>query len=132
MLNNVYNNFLNFFQERRLAGLREMVRTLRVGGRGLVYVWAMEQSRGGRRSAYLRQNKSKEVGEERKDKSKEVGEEGKDKSKEVGEEATGNGWCYFLKEFCLKLSCSNFSKLFYELVYLNFFLIITCRRENII
>lgn len=32
-----------------------MVRVLRPGGRGLVYVWALEQSKGNKRSAYLKQ-----------------------------------------------------------------------------
>lgn len=34
-----------------------MVRVLSVGGRGLIYVWAMEQRRGDKKSTYLKQNK---------------------------------------------------------------------------
>lgn len=45
-------------QERRLASLKEMARVLRIGGQGLVYVWAMEQQRGKKKSAYLKQNKA--------------------------------------------------------------------------
>lgn len=32
-------------EERRAAGVRELVRILRPGGQALVYVWAMEQTR---------------------------------------------------------------------------------------
>ncbi|XP_050705600.1 alkylated DNA repair protein alkB homolog 8-like isoform X2 [Eriocheir sinensis] len=42
---------------RRLAAVREMVRVLSVGGRGLIYVWAMEQRHGDKKSTYLKQNK---------------------------------------------------------------------------
>lgn len=45
-------------EERRLASLKEMARVLRIGGQGLVYVWAMEQQRGKKKSAYLKQNKA--------------------------------------------------------------------------
>lgn len=44
--------------ERRLAALREMARVLRPGGRALVYVWAKDQRRNDKKSAYLRQNKA--------------------------------------------------------------------------
>ncbi|XP_017148177.1 alkylated DNA repair protein alkB homolog 8 [Drosophila miranda] len=44
--------------DRRLSALREMARVLRPGGRALVYVWAKEQRRNDRKSAYLRQNKA--------------------------------------------------------------------------
>ncbi|KAK4305059.1 hypothetical protein Pmani_023049 [Petrolisthes manimaculis] len=43
-------------ESRRVAALGEMVRVLRRGGRGLVYVWAMEQRRGDKKSTYLKQN----------------------------------------------------------------------------
>ncbi|KAH8269617.1 hypothetical protein KR018_010538 [Drosophila ironensis] len=44
--------------KRRLAALREMARVLRSGGRALVYVWAKDQRRDDKKSAYLRQNKA--------------------------------------------------------------------------
>ncbi|KAH8401441.1 hypothetical protein KR009_005537 [Drosophila setifemur] len=44
--------------ERRLSALREMARVLRPGGRALVYVWAKDQRRNDKKSAYLRQNKA--------------------------------------------------------------------------
>ncbi|KAH8299627.1 hypothetical protein KR044_003649, partial [Drosophila immigrans] len=44
--------------ERRLAALREMARVLRPGGRALVYVWAKDQRKNDKKSAYLRQNKA--------------------------------------------------------------------------
>ena len=44
-------------QKRRLAAVGEMVRVLSVGGCGLIYVWAMEQRRGDKKSTYLKQNK---------------------------------------------------------------------------
>ncbi|XP_016953375.1 alkylated DNA repair protein alkB homolog 8 [Drosophila biarmipes] len=44
--------------ERRLAALREMARVLRLGGRALVYVWAKDQRKNDKKSAYLRQNKA--------------------------------------------------------------------------
>lgn len=37
---------------------------LNVGGRGLIYVWAMEQRRGEKKSTYLKQNKEGSVGAE--------------------------------------------------------------------
>lgn len=48
-------------EKRRLAAVREMVRVLNVGGRGLIYVWAMEQRRGEKKSTYLKQNKEGSV-----------------------------------------------------------------------
>ncbi|XP_018010892.1 alkylated DNA repair protein alkB homolog 8 isoform X2 [Hyalella azteca] len=45
--------------ERRMAGLRELVRVLRSSGRGLVYVWALEQTMAHRPSSYLKQKTSK-------------------------------------------------------------------------
>ncbi|XP_017007976.3 tRNA (carboxymethyluridine(34)-5-O)-methyltransferase ALKBH8 [Drosophila takahashii] len=44
--------------ERRLAALQEMARVLRPGGRALVYVWAKDQRKNDKKSAYLRQNKA--------------------------------------------------------------------------
>ncbi|KAF2366719.1 Methyltransferase type 11 [Trinorchestia longiramus] len=40
--------------ERRLAGIVEATRVLRSKGRALIYVWALEQTRGNRRSSYLK------------------------------------------------------------------------------
>ncbi|KAK8389723.1 hypothetical protein O3P69_009013 [Scylla paramamosain] len=51
-------------EKRRLAAVREMVRVLNVGGRGLIYVWAMEQRRGEKKSTYLKQNKEGSVAAE--------------------------------------------------------------------
>lgn len=44
-------------KERRLAALQELARVLRPGGQALIYVWALEQSKAGRHSTYLKQNK---------------------------------------------------------------------------
>ncbi|XP_060659838.1 LOW QUALITY PROTEIN: alkylated DNA repair protein alkB homolog 8, partial [Drosophila nasuta] len=44
--------------ERRLTAIREMARVLRPGGRALIYVWAKDQRKNDRKSAYLRQNKA--------------------------------------------------------------------------
>lgn len=45
-------------QERRLAAVKELVRLLKPGGRGLIYVWAFEQEYNKQRSKYLKdQNK---------------------------------------------------------------------------
>ncbi|XP_017078692.1 alkylated DNA repair protein alkB homolog 8 [Drosophila eugracilis] len=44
--------------ERRLVALMEMARVLRPGGRALVYVWAKDQRKNDKKSAYLRQNKA--------------------------------------------------------------------------
>ncbi|XP_039282526.1 alkylated DNA repair protein alkB homolog 8 [Nilaparvata lugens] len=63
-------------RDRRVEAVREMARVLRVGGRGLVYVWAKDQQRGNVQSKYLRGEGVKE-GEEVK---REVGKE-----EEVGE-----------------------------------------------
>lgn len=57
-MNNAKCNLALSLQERRLASLKEMARILRIGGQGLVYVWAMEQQRGKKKSAYLKQNKA--------------------------------------------------------------------------
>lgn len=45
-------------EERRLAAVSEMLRVLSIGGRGLIYVWAMEQQKGKKRSTYLKHNKT--------------------------------------------------------------------------
>ncbi|KAG7166526.1 alkylated DNA repair protein alkB homolog 8-like [Homarus americanus] len=44
-------------EERRLGAIAEIVRVLSIGGHGLIYVWAMEQQRGKKKSTYLKQNK---------------------------------------------------------------------------
>ncbi|XP_016979239.2 alkylated DNA repair protein alkB homolog 8 [Drosophila rhopaloa] len=44
--------------ERRLAAIQEMARVLRPGGRALIYVWAKDQRKNDKKSAYLRQNKA--------------------------------------------------------------------------
>ncbi|XP_037534400.1 alkylated DNA repair protein alkB homolog 8 [Nematolebias whitei] len=44
-------------QERRLAAVRELVRLLKPGGQGLVYVWAFEQEYNKQKSKYLKDNK---------------------------------------------------------------------------
>uniref|UniRef100_A0AAG5DN45 Fe2OG dioxygenase domain-containing protein n=1 Tax=Anopheles atroparvus TaxID=41427 RepID=A0AAG5DN45_ANOAO len=43
--------------ERRKKAISEMVRVLRPGGRGLIYVWAKNQEANAKMSSYLRQNK---------------------------------------------------------------------------
>lgn len=45
-------------EERRFAAIAEIVRVLSIRGRGLIYVWAMEQQRGKKKSTYLKQNKT--------------------------------------------------------------------------
>jgi len=45
-------------QLRRLKALNEVSRLLRVGGRALVYVWAVEQEKDNVKSKYLRQSKT--------------------------------------------------------------------------
>lgn len=47
-------------QERRLAAVTELVRLLKVGGRALIYVWAMEQEYKNQKSKYLKTNKNME------------------------------------------------------------------------
>ncbi|XP_016381944.1 alkylated DNA repair protein alkB homolog 8-like isoform X3 [Sinocyclocheilus rhinocerous] len=42
-------------QERRQAAVRELVRLLKVGGRALIYVWAMEQEYNNQKSKYLKE-----------------------------------------------------------------------------
>uniref|UniRef100_A0A672KQQ6 Uncharacterized protein n=1 Tax=Sinocyclocheilus grahami TaxID=75366 RepID=A0A672KQQ6_SINGR len=41
--------------ERRQAAVRELVRLLKVGGRALIYVWAMEQEYNNQKSKYLKE-----------------------------------------------------------------------------
>lgn len=41
-----------------MGAIAEIVRVLASGGRGLIYVWAMEQQRGKKKSTYLKQNKA--------------------------------------------------------------------------
>nr|XP_055067779.1 alkylated DNA repair protein alkB homolog 8 [Misgurnus anguillicaudatus] len=47
-------------QERRQSAIRELVRLLKVGGRALIYVWAMEQEYNNQKSKYLKENKYEE------------------------------------------------------------------------
>ncbi|XP_047664878.1 alkylated DNA repair protein alkB homolog 8 isoform X2 [Tachysurus fulvidraco] len=47
-------------QERRLAAITELVRLLKVGGRALIYVWAMEQEYKNQKSKYLKTNRNQE------------------------------------------------------------------------
>ncbi|KAK7158131.1 hypothetical protein R3I93_009358 [Phoxinus phoxinus] len=42
-------------QERRQAAVRELIRLLKVGGRALIYVWAMEQEYNNQKSKYLKE-----------------------------------------------------------------------------
>ncbi|XP_077070995.1 tRNA (carboxymethyluridine(34)-5-O)-methyltransferase ALKBH8 isoform X2 [Siphateles boraxobius] len=54
-------------QERRQAAVRELIRLLKVGGRALIYVWAMEQEYNNQKSKYLKERTigtSMENGEE--------------------------------------------------------------------
>lgn len=46
-------------EERRRRAIFEIVRTLRVGGKCLIYVWAKEQVRDSKQSTYLKFNSSK-------------------------------------------------------------------------
>ncbi|XP_062842129.1 alkylated DNA repair protein alkB homolog 8 [Trichomycterus rosablanca] len=47
-------------QERRLAAVTELVRLLKVGGRALIYVWAMEQEYKNQKSNYLKPSRNQE------------------------------------------------------------------------
>ncbi|XP_009290865.1 tRNA (carboxymethyluridine(34)-5-O)-methyltransferase ALKBH8 isoform X1 [Danio rerio] len=54
-------------QERRRAAVRELIRLIKVGGRALIYVWAMEQEYNNQKSKYLKEEasgSSREGGEE--------------------------------------------------------------------
>ncbi|KAH1006040.1 hypothetical protein HUJ04_006921 [Dendroctonus ponderosae] len=42
-------------EERRLKAIKEMVRILRIGGKGLIYVWAHEQIKNQKKSSYIMQ-----------------------------------------------------------------------------
>ena len=57
----VLHNNIYFFlhQERRLQAIDELIRILKPGGKGLVYVWALEQERH-ENSNYLKVSKSTE------------------------------------------------------------------------
>ena len=48
-----------FLQERRLKAVQELMKILRVGGKALIYVWAMEQELNKVKSKYLKDSKSK-------------------------------------------------------------------------
>ena len=45
-------------QLRRVKALSEVARLLRIGGRALVYVWAVEQQKDNIKSKYLRSSKT--------------------------------------------------------------------------
>lgn len=47
-------------QERRKAAVTELVRLLKLGGRALIYVWAMEQEYKNQKSYYLKHTKNQE------------------------------------------------------------------------
>ncbi len=49
-----YRDFFLNSQERRSRAVDELVRILRPGGKGLVYVWALEQERNNKKSNYLK------------------------------------------------------------------------------
>ncbi|XP_028275349.1 alkylated DNA repair protein alkB homolog 8 isoform X2 [Parambassis ranga] len=49
-------------QERRLAAVRELVRLLKPGGRGLIYVWAYEQEYNKQKSKYLKDHNKEHDG----------------------------------------------------------------------
>ena len=46
-----------FEQKRRLQAVDELVRILKPGGRGLIYVWALEQERNNKKSNYLKDSR---------------------------------------------------------------------------
>ena len=46
-----------FEQKRRLQAVDELIRILKPGGRGLIYVWALEQERNNKKSNYLKDSK---------------------------------------------------------------------------
>ena len=48
---------IHIFQERRLKAVHELVKILRVGGKALIYVWAMEQELNKVKSKYLKNAK---------------------------------------------------------------------------
>ncbi|TMW43605.1 hypothetical protein DOY81_011313 [Sarcophaga bullata] len=45
-------------KERRLGAIKEIIRVLKPLGRGLIYVWAKNQTADNKKSSYLKQNKS--------------------------------------------------------------------------
>ncbi|XP_069747352.1 alkylated DNA repair protein alkB homolog 8 isoform X2 [Narcine bancroftii] len=51
----------DLFMERRLSAVKEIVRLLRPGGKGLVYVWAMEQEHNKIKSKYLMGRRGKAI-----------------------------------------------------------------------
>lgn len=54
----IYYIFPSFvLQERRLKAVQELMKILRVGGKALIYVWAMEQELNKVKSKYLKTNK---------------------------------------------------------------------------
>ena len=54
-----FANCCCFLQERRLKAIQELMKILRVGGKALIYVWAMEQELNKVKSKYLKDSKSK-------------------------------------------------------------------------
>ncbi|XP_064478744.1 alkylated DNA repair protein alkB homolog 8-like isoform X2 [Ornithodoros turicata] len=48
-------------EERRRHAASEMIRVLRPGSRGLVYVWSLEQERGGKNSNYVKTSRTKQA-----------------------------------------------------------------------
>lgn len=50
---------LCLFKARRVSAIQEMLRVLKIGGRGLVTVWAKEQKLNNQESYYIQKNKSK-------------------------------------------------------------------------
>ena len=54
---------IHIFQERRLKAVHELLKILRVGGKALIYVWAMEQELNKVKSKYLKNAKDQCVTE---------------------------------------------------------------------
>ncbi|CAG9819620.1 unnamed protein product [Phaedon cochleariae] len=48
-------------EERRFQAIQEMVRILKVGGRGLIYVWAKDQFKGSKKSSYIKQDRKNRI-----------------------------------------------------------------------
>lgn len=57
--------FLFNDQERRIKAISEVTRILRVGGKALIYVWAMEQNLNQKQSKYIKPNRQKQLDEEK-------------------------------------------------------------------
>ena len=53
-----FSTIENFFaQKRRVQAVDELIRILKPGGRGLIYVWALEQERNKEKSNYLKDSR---------------------------------------------------------------------------